>query len=55
MQSEHHLCTLREQFVFEREKNTRCREEWEFLEKLQDDLNDQFTKKELANILQKIR
>ena len=55
MQSEHRLCTLQEQFVFEREKNAQCKEEWKYLEKVQDDLNDQLTKKEFANIVQKIR
>ena len=55
MQSEHHLCTLQEKLVFEREKNVRCREEWEDLEKIQDDLNDQLTKKEFVNIVQQIR
>lgn len=55
MRSEHQLCTLQEQLVFEREKNARCREEWEYLEKIQDDVNDQLTKKEFANMVQEIR
>lgn len=55
MQSEHRLCTLQEQFAFEREKNAQCKEEWEYLEKVQDDLNDRLTKKEFANIVQNIR
>ncbi len=55
MTIEHNLCTLQEEFVFEREYNARCRQEFEYLVQLQYDLNDQLTKNEFQNIVKKIR
>jgi hypothetical protein len=55
IQSENSLCTLQEQISFEREYNCRCKEEFEYLDKIQYDLHDRFTKEEFAKIIEKIR
>jgi hypothetical protein len=49
------LYTLNEQLAFEREYNHRCQQEFEYLEKVQYDSNNQFNKIEFENIIQKIR
>jgi hypothetical protein len=55
IQSENSLFTLKEQLSFEREYNGRCKQEFEDLEKIQFDLNNQFDETELEKIIQQIR
>jgi len=55
IQSENSLYTLKEQLSFEQEYNGRCKQEFEDLEKIQCDLNNQFDETELEKIIQQIR
>jgi hypothetical protein len=55
MESENSCHTLEEQILFEREYNCRCKEEFRDLEKIQCNLNDQFTKEEFEKMIEKIR
>lgn len=55
IQLENHLCTLKEELLFQREYNNRCKQEFEYLEKVQYDSNDEFNKNEFKNIIQNIR
>jgi hypothetical protein len=55
MQIENYLYTLKEQLSFEHEYNGRCKQEFEDLETIQCDLNNQFNKTEFENTIKKIR
>ncbi|CAF3620320.1 unnamed protein product, partial [Rotaria sp. Silwood2] len=55
MQNENSLYTLNEQLLFEREYNKKCQQEFEQLEKIQYDLNNEFNKTEFKKIIEKIR
>ncbi|CAF1233802.1 unnamed protein product [Adineta ricciae] len=55
MENENILCTLREQYSFEKEFYHRRQEEFEYLEKFQYDFDKQFNKTELHQTVQQIR
>ncbi|CAF3732443.1 unnamed protein product [Rotaria sordida] len=55
MQNENSLYTLNEQLLFEHEYSKKCQEEFEQLEKIQYDLNNEFNKTEFKKIIEKIR
>ena len=55
IQIENSLHTLKEQLLFEQEYNRRCIEEFQCLENIQYDLNQQFGKSQFDKIIQEIR
>ncbi|CAF0879005.1 unnamed protein product [Adineta steineri] len=55
MENENSLYTLREQLSFEQEFYERRQQEFEYLEKIQHDLNTQFNQNEFHNIVKQIR
>jgi hypothetical protein len=55
IQIENDLFTLQEQLSFEREYNNQCKKEFEDLQKIEYDINNQFDETELEKIIQQIR
>lgn len=55
LQTESDLCTLREQIGFEQKYNSAIEQEFECLNEIQTDFNNQYSKTELKNVIEKIR
>jgi hypothetical protein len=55
IQIENDLFTIQEQLSFEREYNNQCKKEFEDLQKIEYDINNQFDETELEKIIQQIR